>query len=316
VLTVVYAGWFGVAHHTIVALSFLLIVLIVAARSTQRVAIATSLLAFACFNFFFLPPVGTFRIAGAENWAALFALLAVSLIGSHLSALARRRAQEALSAELKSALLASLGHDLKTPLTAATIAANNATAAWLTEEQRREQMDILIDELERLNRLFRNIIEMAAIESDAVVVEREWVQTGEIVDAAVKQVEPLLARRALEIDLGSDRPIVHLDPRLTTAALGHILENAARYSPENAPITVTVAVSSDGLRIAVRDRGPGLSAPSDGFGTGLGLAITRGLLAVEGGTVSAANHPDGGAVFTISVPARTKSAAELDGVET
>jgi K+-sensing histidine kinase KdpD len=119
-------------NETTVALSFVLAVLVVATVSSMRVAVAASLVAFACFNFFFLPPVGTFTIANTDDVVALLTLLAVSLIGSHLSQEARRRAQEMLAfaqerhaaemvrknAETKSALVASLSHDLKTPLTA------------------------------------------------------------------------------------------------------------------------------------------------------------------------------------------------------
>ena len=161
-----------ITNQTTVALSFLLVVLVVATMSARRVAVATSLMAFACFNFFFLSPVGTFTIARAEDWVALFTLLAVSLVASHLSSQLRTRTREATAAELKSALLASLSHDLKTPLTAVTVAANNLNASWLTEEQRREQAAIVRTELERLNRLFQGIVDMARIDTSAVAVER------------------------------------------------------------------------------------------------------------------------------------------------
>lgn len=328
----------AVTNATTVALLFLLVVLIVATVSTRRVAITTSLAAFACFNFFFLPPVGTFTIADPQNWVALFTLLAVSIVASHLSSLARRRAHEAMvlleerkeaevvrrSIELKSALLASLSHDLKTPLTAVTLAANNLNAPGLTDEQRREQAEIVRAELDRLNRLFQDIVDMARIDTNAVAAEAEWVEPGEIVEAAASQVEPALAKHKLEIDLGSERSLVRVDPRLTSAALAHLLENAAQYSPPGSSITVQVALSPHDLRISVRDRGTGI-APQDldhlferfyrgtqarqqRFGTGMGLAITRGLLAAEGGTVWAENHPEQGAVFTIVTPADRRTA--------
>jgi two-component system sensor histidine kinase KdpD len=486
-LTALYAVWLGVTNPTIVALSFLLVVLIVAAVSTRWVAIATSLMAFVCFNFFFLPPVGTFTIADPQNWVALFTLLAVSIVASHLSSQVRRRAQEAMArrdelarlfdltrdillttdtadavalvaryiarrfglkvvticlpdprgwqlhhsgertfavdtgrldsalaaararlefdahertyaghsrietadgasawlvplrlgtrpigllvlqgedvepgtrdaiagvtaiaierthlleerkeaelvrrgAELKSALLAALSHDLKTPLTAVTVAANNLNASWLTDEQRREQAEIVRAELGRLNRLFQDIVDMARIETNAVAAEPEWVQPAEIVEVAAGQVEQAVADHTLEIDAGTEKALVRLDPRLTSAALAHLLENAGQYSPPGSTITVRVGLSSDELRIAVRDRGVGL-APHDldhvferfyrgadarqqRFGTGMGLAITRGLLAAEGGRVWAENHPEGGAIFTIAVPVESRPAATVEG---
>lgn len=342
-LTAVYTRWLGVRNQTTVALSFLLIVLVVATASTRRVAIATSIVAFLCFNYFFLPPVGTWTIADPENWVALFALLAVSLVASHLSSEVRRRAAEAMTlleerkeaevvrkgAELKSALLSSLSHDLRTPLTAATVAANNLDASSLTDEQRREQAEIVRLELGRLNRLFQNIIEMARIETNAVAAEREWVQPAEIIEAAAQQVDHDLAHHRLEIDSGGEKTFVRLDPRLTTAALARLLENAAQYSQAGSAIAISADIDMGELRIAVRDRGVGI-APGDidriferfyrgvgarehRFGTGMGLAIARGLLAAQNGRVWAENDPGGGAVFTLAVPAETRTASELEG---
>lgn len=486
-LTTVYFTWLGVTNPTIVALSFLLVVLIVAAVSRRWIAIATSLLAFLCFNYFFLPPVGTWTIADPQNWVALFTLLTVSIVASHLSAQVRRRAQEATArrdelarlfdltrdillttdtadavalvarfiarrfglegvticmpeprgwqlhhsgkqpfeldtarldaafpsararlefdarertyaghtcieardgttvwlvplrlgtrpigllalqgeevepgtrdaiagvtaiaiertqlleerkeaevvrrgAELKAALLASLSHDLKTPLTAVTVAANNLDASWLTPQQRREQAEIVRAELGRLNRLFRDIVDMARIETNAVAAEPEWVQPSEIVEAAARQVEHSLTAHRLEIDAGTERALVRLDPRLTSAALAHLLENAAQYSPPGSTIAVKVTLSSDEVQVAVRDHGVGIAredidhlferfyrgveARQQRFGTGMGLAITRGLLAAEGGRVWAENDREGGAVFTIAVPAESRIAAALEG---
>jgi two-component system sensor histidine kinase KdpD len=330
-LTAAYVSWPRVTNPTIVALSFLLVVLIVAAVSTLWVAVATSVLAFVCFNFFFLPPVGTFTIADPENLVALFSLLAVSIIASHLSAQARRRTRHAMalaierehlleerkeaelvrrSGELKSALLASLSHDLKTPLTAVTVAASNLRASWLTEDQRREQTDIVLAELAHLNRLFQNLVEMARIETNAVAAEREWVQPAEIIDAAAGQVAQALKEHKVDINLAAEGTFVRLDPRLMSAAIAHVLENAAQYSPPGSTIIVKVDVSSTEARISVRDRGVGI-APQDlervfdrlyrgaaagqhKFGTGMGLAITRGLVVAQSGRVWAESHPEGG----------------------
>lgn len=110
-LTAIY-HWLGVTNPTIVALSFLLVVLIVAAVLTRRVAVATSLMAFVCFNFFFLPPVGTLTIADPQNWVALFTLLSVSIVASHLSSQVRRRAQEATARRDELSRLFDLTRDI------------------------------------------------------------------------------------------------------------------------------------------------------------------------------------------------------------
>jgi two-component system sensor histidine kinase KdpD len=330
-------------NPTTVALTFLLVVVIVAMTARRRVAAATSVTAFLCYNYFFLAPVRTWHVAEPQDWIALFTLLAVSLTASHLSAEVRRRADEAArlreerneaelarrAAELKSALVASLGHDLRTPLAAVTVAANSLDASWLTPEQRREQAAIVRSELQRLTRLFDHVVDMARIDADAVAAEPEWVQPAEIVEAAARQVETSLASHDLDTRAVDDGLLVWLDPRLTSAALAHVLENAAQYSPAGSTIDVAVAAAAGELRLAVRDRGPGV-APSDiahvfdrayrgdaarhqRFGTGMGLAITRGLVAAAGGRVHAANHPGGGALFTIVVPAPSRPAAVLEG---
>jgi len=336
-LTATYEVWLGLRNPTVVGLSYLLVVLLVAAASTLRVAVATSVVAVLALNFFFLPPVGTFRLEDADNWVALAVFLVVSIVGSRISVMARERAslleerQEAermrQSAELKSALLSSLGHDLKTPLTAITVAAHNLHAAAADGLQRQEQVEVIAAEVARLNRLFQNIVEMARIETGAVTPAPEWVDAADIVDAAVQRVKPALAGHPL--DLRIDVPAsVHVDPRLTSVALAHVLENAGAYTPPGAPVTVLASAADGQIRFAVRDAGPGLApgelasvfdhfyrgarAARSGFGTGMGLAITRGLIAAQGGAVGAANHPEGGAVFTLTIPAATRAGGTAD----
>jgi two-component system sensor histidine kinase KdpD len=223
--------------------------------------------------------------------------------------------------ELKSALLASLAHDLRTPLTAIRVAASNLQASWLTEADRREQSELVIAEVGRLTRLFDNILEMARIDAGAIATTQRWVHPSEVVEAAHDLVREHLVRHRVDVQSGAEA-LVRLDPRLTASALAHLLENAAQYAPEQSAIDITTAVSAAGLEISVRDRGPGIApadlahvfdrfyrgASSSGrtSGTGMGLSIARGLLAAEQGRVWAESCADGGARFTIAVPAETK----------
>src|SRR6185436_16793867 len=165
-------------------------------------------------------------------------------------------------------------------------------------EERQEQSDLILSEVERLTRLFQNILEMARIDAGAVTTESRWTHPSEIIAAAREQVEQTLQGHELRTDIDRDVP-VRLDPRLTATALAHLLENASQYSPPGMPIDVSTRLSGDGLTIQVRDHGPGL-APQDlphvferfyrggaskarVSGTGMGLWIARGLLAVERG---------------------------------
>jgi len=336
-VTAAYEAWLGLRNPTVVGLSYLMIVLLVAAASTLRVAVTTSVASVFALNFFFLPPVRTLILEDPENWVALFVFLIVSYVGSRLSVMARERArlveerQEAERlrerAELKSALLASLGHDLKTPLTAIAVAADNLRADSVEDGQRHEQLNIIRSEVTRLNRLFQDIVDMARIETGAVAPMLEWVQPVDIVDAAVQQVDQTLASHPLDVQIACAGE-VRVDPRLTAAALAHVLENAGAYAPAGTPITISVGHDGSELTLGVRDRGAGI-APGDqdnlfgrfyrgvgaglgSFRTGMGLAITRGLMVAQGGRVSAENHPQGGAVFRLTVPADARAAGPED----
>jgi len=317
----------AVLHHanpTTAALFFLLVTFITATVSTLRVAIVASILADLCLNYFFMPPVGTLRIADTENWVALFVFLAVSVVASSLSSAARDRAVARRSEELKSALLASFGHNLRTPLTAIRVAAANIQSPRIDEHDRREQGEVILAEVERLNRLFQNILELAKLDAGAVTTDLRWVHPSEILEAARDQVEHTIRQHSIDVGDDSDR-LVRLDPRLTASALAHVLENAAQYTPAGSPIAVDIRVSPDGLTIAVRDRGPGIlpddlphvferlyrgsQARQRVSGTGMGLSIARGMLMAQHGRISARNCEDGGAEFTIVVPAESRPLA-------
>jgi K+-sensing histidine kinase KdpD len=336
-VTALYGLWLGLRNPTVVGLSYLMIVLLVAAGSTLRVAFGTSVIAVLALNYFFLPPVRTFVLEDPENWVALVVFLVVSIVGSRVSVMARERAalveerQEAdrmrQSAELKSALLSSLGHDLKTPLTAIMVATDNLRANWASDEERREQLDVVASEVARLNRLFQNIVDMARIETGAVVPAPEWVHLVDIVDASLQRAAQALAKHPLDLQLDV-AGAVQVDPRLTAAALAHVLENAGQYAPPGTPITVSGRFDGVELSLAVRDRGHGIAqedlqylfehfyrgsgAGRRSFGTGMGLAIARGLLVAQGGQIRAENHPDGGARFTMTIPSAFRAEPSAD----
>jgi two-component system sensor histidine kinase KdpD len=249
------------------------------------------------------------------------------MVASQLSSQVREAQVLRQSAELKSALLESLSHALRTPLTAVTVAANNLSRPSLTGDERREQAEIMRAEIDRLNRLFQDVVDMARIETRAVVVEREWVQPAEIMEAAATLAQPACDPHRLSIDTGSQPGFVLVDPRLTSAALAHVLENAGQYSPAASPIQVRFASEAGALNITVRDHGIGIRADEQQrlfdrafrgtvaherrFGTGLGLTIARGLIAAEGGSIEVVNHVEGGAFVTIVLPAETRAVPEL-----
>jgi two-component system sensor histidine kinase KdpD len=292
-------------------------------------AMAAAVAAMIVFNLLFLPPVGRLTIAEPQNWVTFVAFISAALIVSQLSSAVERRAREAVTsrneldlvrqkADFTSALLASLSHDLRTPLTAIQVAITNLQNHTLTDQSRLEQVRVAEAELGRLSRLFTDILDMAKIDSASLTPEREWVTPSDVIDAALANVGTLLAGRPLDVRAGEDM-LVEVDPRLTSAALSHLIENAAQYSPADSVIEIAGSVGAGALELTVTDHGSGIDPAElpmlfDRFfrgrrqqsrpaGTGMGLAISRGLLAVEQGRVSAENLPTGGARFSITIPA-------------
>lgn len=349
-----HVRWLDVPDPTIGALSYLIVVIVAAAASTFRVAAAASVAAAVCFNYFFLDPVGTFAIAGRQDWFALLTLVVASGVVSRLSAEARARMAEATargdalecalavtrglveeqrqtetarrSAVLKSTLLASLGHGLRTPLAALAVAADNLAAPGIDAAEREAQVALIRAEVVRLRRLFDKLADMARVESDAVTIHPQWAEPEAIVADAVQQIDSVADGRRVACRSDGQLAAARLDPRLTRDALSHVIENAVQYSPPGSVIDVEVGVRAGRLSIGVRDRGPGVGlselphlfepgyrgrAAAPG-GTGMGLAIARGLILAQGGDVRAGNHPGGGAIVTLTVPVDVRAAKVAD----
>lgn len=307
---------------TTVALVLLLIVLGTATFARLRIAVIAACVSTLSFNFFFLQPVGTFRIADPQNWVVLGVYLTVAVVASKFSATAQDRART----HLAETLLASLSHDMRTPLTSARVAVENLRRP-LDDDLREAQASAAAAELERLTLLLENILDMARIDAGAVRIERQWVAVADVVDAALAHNRHALAGHPVVVEAGGDHQ-VQIDPRLASAALSHMLENAARYSPADAPIVVAGHVDNQGLHVSVTDQGPGLNPSEierlfDRFyrgdiakrtmhGTGMGLAIARGLLTAAGGHAWAENAPGTGARFSFTIPGRVRRTPQPD----
>ena len=168
---------------------------------------------------------------------------------------------------------------------------------------------------------------MARIETSSISVERQWATPEEVVEAAVAGREDLLRHHQIRVTAAAD-VAAEIDPRLTTMALAHLLENAAQYSPRGSVIGVDASADHAGLRISVSDEGPGLdvqelprlfepfyrghAARERAAGSGMGLPITRGLLAPQGGKVWGENISPHGARFSILLPAAIRRVSPLE----
>jgi two-component system sensor histidine kinase KdpD len=239
--------------------------------------------------------------------------------------LATERDQARMAAEkerLRSTLLASLSHDLKTPLASITGAVTALRQyGQLYDAAARDDLAAMIqDEAERLARFVGNLLDMARLEAGGVRPRLEAVDVGDLIGTALQRTEGLLQGVETHVAIDPELPMLNLDPVLFEQVLVNLLDNAARYAPPGSTVEVGAELRSDRVVLSVTDEGPGIPPADlgrvfDKFyrsengdrkrgGTGLGLAICRGFVAALGGDIAVANRaaPDSGAHFTISFP--------------
>lgn len=222
---------------------------------------------------------------------------------------------------LRSALLTSISHDLKTPLAGILGAASTlrGLSDALDEHAKTDLVATIIDEAERLNRFIANLLDMTKLESGAIVPNAALHDLGEVVGSALERTSKILALHRVEVDLATNLPMVEIDPVLFEQVLFNLLDNAAKYAPAGTTIRIQSWRDRDSIGLQVLDEGDGI-LPADleqifdkfyrarkvdqvRAGTGLGLAISRGFIEAMHGTISAANRTDRtGAVFTIRLP--------------
>lgn len=232
------------------------------------------------------------------------------------------RAERAAETDrLRQALLTSISHDLRTPLSSVLGAASTLRDLEdvLPSGSRAELLGTIIEESERLNRFIANLLDMTRLEAGAVAPNLAPQDVGEIIDTALRRVEKALGGHHVVVDIEPELPALRLDPVLFEQVLVNILDNAAKYAPEASAVTVQARREGASVRIDLMDEGDGLPEEDtervfDKFyrarkgdrvraGTGLGLAISRGFVEAMGGTVTAANRRDrSGACFTVTVP--------------
>ncbi len=222
---------------------------------------------------------------------------------------------------LRSALLTSISHDLKTPLAAVLGAAGTLRDIpnKLNDAEKVDLLTTVIDESERLNRFIANLLDMTKLESGAITPNVALHDLGEIVGSALRRAGRILSHHHVELELAPDLPMLELDPVLFEQVLFNLLDNAAKYAPPETTIGIQTWRGGDAVCLRVLDEGSGIAAADldrifDKFyraqksdqvraGTGLGLAISRGFVEAMHGTIVAANRPDrSGAMFTINLP--------------
>ncbi len=452
------------ANATTVALTFLLAVLLISANWGFWYAAAVALLATIAFNFFFLPPLGTFTISDPQNWVALFAFLATAVIAGQLSERARREAvaavqrrreierlyafsqrllmleniQELLNAvpryiveifggkgaavfvsdrtdiyrsspeareipterlqaiaargepafdpanslafaplrlgvrsvgaiglsaatlshesldalstliaiavertraiesigkaegareseKLRSAILDSIAHEFRTPLTAIKASVTSLLSSGLDENSQHELLTVINEESDRMNHLVEEATQMARLESKQVELDLQPRAIEEAIDRAVEMDKKIISTHPVKIDVAGNLPPVNYDLELVVNVILQLLENAAKYSPAESPIYISATESEGKIMVSVADRGPGIDASEQELifekffrgkdnrysvqGTGMGLAIAKAVVEAHGGNVQVVSQMGHGSVFSFTLPISSRDAA-------
>ncbi|MCQ3002661.1 sensor histidine kinase KdpD [Pseudomonas syringae] len=233
--------------------------------------------------------------------------------------------------QLRSALLASVSHDLRTPLTAmrGSIDSLLALGEAIPLEDRRELLEGTRDEAERLDRYIQNLLDMTRLGHGALKLARDWVSPGDIVGSALNRLRAVMAPLQVQTLLPGELPLLYVHAALIEQALVNVLENAARFSPVNGRLELEAGAIDGELFFAVSDEGPGIpeeerakifdmfytAARGDrgGQGTGLGLAICQGMVGAHGGRISVGQGIDGhGTCITLYLPLQAQPQGESE----
>ncbi len=268
--------------------------------------------------------VGALGVTGAdlsrETLDALGSLAGLAIERARaLEALSKNRAEQEHE-RLRTALLDSVTHEFRTPLTSikASVTTLLSTAA-LDEQARRDLLTVIDEETDRLNRLVGEAAEMAQLDSGMFKLDLQPHSISDAINPAIEDARASLEKHAVEVDLsGKDLPAVRMDLQRIREVAMHLLENAGKYSAAGTPIKVTSEVKGDMLVTSVADRGPGIDSFEQSLifekfyrgqnqrytapGTGMGLAIAKVIVEAHGGTIGVVSQLGSGSVFSFSLP--------------
>jgi len=268
-------------------------------------------------------PIASLGISGSrlsrQTLDAVGSLVAIAIERARAVEKLGETEAERQGERLKSALLDSIAHDFRTPLTSIKAATTSLLAAETPDRgQTRELLTIINEECDRLNRLVEEAAEMSRLEAGEFELDLAPTQVGDIVEAALAQCSAALAGRSVDVKLSQGLPKVRADLNRIKDALVHLIDNANIYSPKEAPITITAEPTGDTVTTSVADRGPGIDDFEQGMifdkfyrgkdqrylvrGTGMGLPIAKAIITAHKGTIFVTSQLGHGSVFSFTLP--------------
>ena len=307
-----------------VAMIYLLAVVVIALRFSRGAAILASVLSVATFDFMFVAPHGTLTVHDAQYLLTFAIIVGVALVISHLTRNVHAQAEagarltvEAETERVRSALLASISHDLRTPL--AVMAGASSTLAErgeaMSPQERRALAASVFHQCREMSERVAKVLQMTRLEGGAPELQRDWASMTEMAAAVMRRLQSQLAGHAVEVHVPDDLPLMRVDAALIEQALGNLLENAAKHTAPGTRVRLRAAVRGRELVVSVEDFG-GVLEDADlervfskfqhgniagSGGMGLGLAICRAVVALHQGRAWAERIP-GGTAFRFTLP--------------
>ncbi len=309
-----------------IAMVYLLAVVLVAQRYRRGPAILATVLSVAGFDLLFVPPQGTFSVNDLQYLLTFAIMLAVGFVISRLADSVRLQAEAqarpAAAAEterVRSMLLASISHDLRTPLAVMSGASSSLAERGerLSPEERQALARSVYEQAREMSERVAKLLQMTRLETGAIKLERDWDSIADIAGASLARLRERLARHRVVLELPDDLPLVRVDAALIDQALTNLLENAAIHTPPDTVIRLRAWRTDAQVVVSVEDYGPGLpkgdeervfakfehgAAEGRPGGVGLGLAIARAIVVLHGGRAWAERLPVGGSAFRFSLP--------------
>jgi two-component system sensor histidine kinase KdpD len=321
-----------------IAMVFLLAVVVIALYFSRGAAVINAALCVAAFDFMFVPPIGTFTISDAQYLLTFGIMLLVALVISTLTDSRRRQAAieaalaiEAETERIRSTLLASISHDLRTPLAVMAGASSSLAESGelLAPAERAALAKSLCNQAQDMSEQVTKILQMTRLETGAIKLERDWIALPEIAGSVLARLKARLAGHRVVVDFPADLPLVRADATLIDQALANLVENAARHTAADTVVQIRAQQREHELVVSVEDFGPGIDdseiervfekferGSGEGGGVGLGLAICRSIVRLHGGRVWAEKVPGGGSAFRFTLPLEAAPVAPAENATT
>lgn len=308
-----------------VAMIYMLAVVFIARQFSRGPAAFTTVLCVAAFDVLFVPPRGTFSVEDTQYLLTFVIMLTVGLVIASLVDNVRRQAAkqallevEAETQRIRGVLLASISHDLRTPLAVMSGASSSLAESGerMTAAERRALATSVCEQAQDMSELITKVLQMTRLDSGAITLDHDWVSLGEMGGSVLDRLAMRMSRHRVIVDLPQDLPLLRVDAVLIEQALGNLLENAATHTPPGTVVRLSAETRAAEVIVTVEDYAKGISEgdadrlfdkfnrTSEGTrsGVGLGLAICRAIIGLHGGKAWAERLPAGGSAFRFSIP--------------